>query len=191
MEPTDTTIEAPAPAPIERLGFIKVPVRRCAGTTKAGNPCGAPAVGGHDLCRNHLGRSPKFTHEDGVYGSQVAATKRRNRNNVLQILKERNPKRLLDVLEEGLTATKWRSVDGERVPTSEPDWDVRLACAKELLDRTVGKAPKTIEHTGDGGGPITVATFHAAVNAIESGDPKALEAYYEDAEVVDDDHPPA
>lgn len=31
---------------------------------------------------------------------------------------------------------------------------VRLAAAKELVDRGHGKAPQSVEHTGEGGGPI-------------------------------------
>lgn len=39
---------------------------------------------------------------------------------------------------------------------------VRFNALKELLDRGWGKAPQTIEHTGDGGGPVQIHHHFAA-----------------------------
>jgi hypothetical protein len=42
---------------------------------------------------------------------------------------------------------------------------VRLAAAKELIDRGHGKAPQSVEHTGEGGGPIKASVEVAFVSA--------------------------
>lgn len=42
---------------------------------------------------------------------------------------------------------------------------VRLAAAKELIDRGHGKAPQSVEHTGEGGGPIQAKVEVAFITA--------------------------
>ena len=42
---------------------------------------------------------------------------------------------------------------------------IRLAAAKELIDRGHGKAPQSVEHTGEGGGPIKASVEVAFVRA--------------------------
>ena len=46
---------------------------------------------------------------------------------------------------------------------------IRLAAAKELIDRGHGKAPQSVEHTGEGGGPIKASIEVAFVSAKNTG----------------------
>lgn len=197
------------PAPEGSLGFIKVPVKRCTSTTKAGAPCKAPAKNGTDFCVNHAWMAETYppvpVKTDEILSDRraIQAKQKTIRRTVIDEMcevAERDPKRIFKPLFDALEATKtvYNPLLQQDVQTTAPDWDVRLRAVQMLTDRLYGKPTARQEVTGAEGGPVTINAVvlqlaqKAAQHEIaeKAGD---LEAYYTsipgeeivDAEVVE------
>lgn len=130
--------------------------RTCKGTTKAGKPCRAYAVGDTDRCMAH---SPKNLQEKVGFGGAQEGAGRPPNPRYVDILRRRLEERAdkyLDVLEDAIEAEKAIVVGAGESASLEfvPDHVVRLRALAELLDRAYGKPRQATEVTGPDGGPI-------------------------------------
>ena len=131
----------------------------CTGTTKAGNPCKAPALHGSDTCISH---SPKEVQESAGFGGSQPGAGRPPNPRAVDLLRERiegNIDRWLAPLEEALEATKVvvSGKDGEGFAEVYPDFAIRLRAVAEGFDRAYGKPKQATEVSGPDGGAIPVS----------------------------------
>jgi len=61
---------------------------------------------------------------------------------------ERDFERVVKPLFDALEANQSAAFQGEVVASQVPDFDKRLAAAREILDRVYGKSTQKTEHTG-------------------------------------------
>jgi len=116
----------------EGIGFIKVDVPRCAGKTKRGEPCRAPAAGGTEWCVNHRKVMmpgwvqpmtkreirelavrertaeilAKHEKEDRLERKKHGRRYRKNLIDAIAEEMELHPKHIVQIVHEGLAATK-------------------------------------------------------------------------------------
>ena len=129
---------------------------KCAGTNKAGKPCGAWPVKGEKFCMGHLDRKKK--EELGFGGAQEGSGRPKNPR-VIDVLKERvegMADEIIAVYVEAMDATRPVQVGyGEDAYTEHiPDHGTRLKAVEALHDRAYGKPKQVSEITGPEGGPI-------------------------------------
>ena len=133
--------------------------RKCTGKTKAGKPCQAAPLKGLDVCLAHADQE---TRESMGFGGPQEGAGRPRIPRVSELLiaqVEERAEEVAEVLWDALEATAGiviRIGDGKDRLETGPDHKVRIAAARELLDRTAGKARQSIELTGDAGGPVRV-----------------------------------
>jgi hypothetical protein len=63
----------------------------------------------------------------------------------------------IKALIDALGATKTAAFEGQVIPSTEPDHEIRKGAARDLLDRRLGKPAQAI--TGEDGGPIQFQDF--------------------------------
>lgn len=116
----------------EGIGFIKVDVPRCAGKTKRGEPCRAPAAGGTEWCVNHRKVMmpgwvqpmtkreirelavrertaeilAKHEKQDRIERKKHGRRYRKNLIDAIAEEMELHPKHIVQIVHEGLAATK-------------------------------------------------------------------------------------
>ncbi len=139
-------------------------VRRCTGTTRAGEPCRAAPLKGCDHCSAHDPLSPAETRSGSVQqasraGAQGGAAGRRPR--VVDVIRERIEEDIEPVISaqvDALTADRGVVVGQGESASVEfvPDHDARIKAARELLDRAYGRARQALEVTGEDGGPVAL-----------------------------------
>lgn len=134
---------------------------KCAGTNKAGKPCGAWPVKGEKFCMGHLDRKKK--EELGFGGAQEGSGRPKNPR-VIDVLKVRLEERADEIIDVYLEAARASTVtieefvneDGETEmrAVEVPDHAMRLKAVEALHDRAYGKPKQVSEITGPEGGPI-------------------------------------
>jgi hypothetical protein len=135
--------------------------RRCAGTTKQGQPCKAPVRPETGKCIAH---SPKeFQDSVGFGGSQKGSGRPKNPRAV-DVLRERieaDVDQVLAPLFDALSADRGLALvlkGGGMEIGYTTDHETRIKAARELLDRAYGRPKQQTELTGAYGGPLEVAT---------------------------------
>jgi hypothetical protein len=97
----------------------------------------------------------EFTDDERARGRAKRAEnyrqKREAAEDLLADALERAAKVLVEAMEAQATVY---AKDGDTYV--ETDHRIRVQAADKVLDRIVGKARQTIEHTGEGGGPVVV-----------------------------------
>lgn len=123
-------------------------MRACSALTKAGDPCPAAPLHGHDTCMGHADEATRtaagFTPEAGHLGGRKARPKQFDVWRGEIETKFNDWKR---PYEEALHAIK---DDGS------PDHVIRMKAADSVLDRVYGKPTTRTELSGPDGGAITI-----------------------------------
>jgi hypothetical protein len=134
--------------------------RRCKGTNKAGERCGAAPLKGSDYCRAHdpdVSGSARFgSHEQAKAAGDLGGRPKAPR--VVDVMRERveeDVDRILvpyfDALEGAVVHATF---EGEVLPSDHPDIGARIAAAEKLLDRVYGRPKQALEHAGPDGSAI-------------------------------------
>lgn len=130
---------------------------RCHAITKKGTACKAPPMEGKDHCISH---APKKTQESVGFGGSQPGAGRPASPRAVDVLRDRveaDIDRVLHPLWEALAADKGIMVglgQGESMVEFIADHTVRIAAARELLDRAYGKPKQATEVTGADGAPV-------------------------------------
>lgn len=128
---------------------------RCTGVNRKGEPCKAHPLHGRDVCLSHADATTResvgFVAANGFAG-RIAAPRAID---VLRDRIERDIDKWLRPLEDALTAERFAGFDDGQAIYVE-DHSVRMAAAREGLDRAYGKPKQATEISGPDGGPIPV-----------------------------------
>jgi hypothetical protein len=147
--------------------------RHCTATTKTGKPCKATPLRDQDVCLAHADAE---TRESAGFVAKNGKGGRKPLPKVTDVLREKveaEADRILAALFDALDADRGLVVGNGPSATVEhvTDHAVRIAAARELLDRVYGKPRQAVEHTGADGAPIVIAQpadgTDRSVNAAE------------------------
>ncbi len=135
--------------------------RRCKGTNKAGERCGAAPLKGSDYCRAHDPKRPDGDRFGSPEQAAAAGASEKPRvpklTEVLQRRVEEEAEQIIGVLFEGLEASRGitlRLGGGQDTLVETPDHTARIAAARELFDRAIGRPKQALEHSGPDGDAI-------------------------------------
>jgi hypothetical protein len=127
----------------------------CTGTTRKGRPCLANTLKGRDVCLAHADAT---TRESAGFIAANGKAGRIPNPRAIDVLRERLERDIdkwLKPLEDALTAERTYVTETEVI--SKPDHAIRMAAAREGLDRAYGKPKQATEISGPAGGPIEIA----------------------------------
>jgi len=130
---------------------------RCHAITKKGTACKAPPLEGEDHCISH---APKEKQASVGFGGAQPGSGRPAAPRAVDVLRERIERdidRVLDPLWDALAADKGVVISlggGETTVEHVTDHAIRIAAARELLDRAYGKPKQATEISGPEGGPV-------------------------------------
>jgi len=126
---------------------------RCHAITKKGTACKAPPLEGEDHCISH---APKEKQASVGFGGAQPGSGRPSAPRAVDVLRERIERdidRVLDPLWDALAADKGVVISlggGETTVEHVTDHAIRIAAARELLDRAYGKPKQAVDvTTGD------------------------------------------
>lgn len=132
--------------------------RACAGTTKAGKPCRAPALKDTGYCMVH---GPEEVRESKGFGGPQEGAGRPRTPRVVDVLRERIERDIdkwLKVYEDALGASRPLGVgSGEDFHVVDvEDHATRLRALADAFDRAFGKPKQATELSGPDGAPVQV-----------------------------------
>lgn len=152
------------------------PRRRCAGTTKKGQPCKAMPLKGRDTCLAHSDPDTRasvgFVPEAGKLGGRpriprptevlreivesdvLAFIEPELRILGLEVAYDEDDRPRLRRREGGGAKLYASSKDGDTVVSSYEDLAAMAAAANRIFDRVYGRPRQAVEHSGPEGGPI-------------------------------------
>lgn len=147
--------------------------RRCAGKTRAGKRCKAAPLRGRKRCSAHQ-LSPAAgqfgTPEAAARGGRASSRHVPKLTEVLTRRLEEEAERIVGTLVDGLGASRGVTIrigGGEDTLVDTPDHSTRIAAARELLDRGLGRPKQATEVSGPDGGPVETT--------VDVGDPRTRE----------------
>ena len=141
--------------------------KRCAATTKNGNPCNGNPVLGGDYCLAHS--DEKTRDSVGFGGAQPGAGRPKNPKvvDMLRDAVEEQAELMLRTPFEAMAANRTVVARNGDIVGEEPDHQTRLRAWNDLLDRSYGRPGQHTEVSGPAGGPINIAHLFLSLDDIE------------------------